>query len=61
MDCLQSLLEIINQFIETNEELKPLILEQSEDIVIKSLTYIHLIGNYTLLIEQNRGESFDDL
>lgn len=61
LDCVQSLLQILNQFVDHDEELKSHILEKGDDIVVVSLRYIHLIGKYTLLVEQMRGESFDDI
>jgi len=61
LKCIESLLFVILEFASFDKTLEMQLLERSEVLILSTLKYIHLIGNYTVLVENVRGEAVEDM
>ena len=59
--CIENLLGSLLEFVQINNNLQEEIISKRQDVVLSCLRYIHMIGQYTLVIEKQRGDSFEDI
>lgn len=59
--CLGDLLTALMDFTGVDDSLQDVILEQKNAVVRSCLRYIHLIGQHSLTVEQQRGETIEEL
>jgi len=59
--CIESILAALIDFTSVEQSLQEEIYEKREAVVLTCLKYIHMIGLFTLKVEENRGEAVEDI
>ena len=59
--CIESLLSQLQEFCNQEVGLQQSFLERKETVVLSCLKYIHMIGQFSVHIETQRGEAFEDI
>ena len=59
--CIESLLSQLQEFCNLEVALQQNILDKKAEVVLSCLKYIHMIGQFTIQIEKQRGEAFEDI
>ena len=59
--CLSGLLTALTSFTSVDNSLQKVIEAQKDGVVSNCLRYVHLIGLYSLQVEEQRGETYEEL
>lgn len=59
--CIEVLIFVLFDFIQSEQELIKQVLEQKEAVILQCIHLIDCICEYTLVVEKNRGVSYEEI